>query len=351
MMFLVKLIDLVVGMVLFLFTGERRNTPAIPLALGAVGTAALVVLMAVSVGVPRVAYHARTDAFAVELANAAGLTTGDPVYVAGVPAGRVEAVELAGDRVHVDFRLDRSQPLGNQTTATVRLRTVLGKRYLDVMPAGPVDPGDSQLIPLARTTVPYTLDDVGRKAATAAEGIDTQPLADAMRTLTESMPADNTDLSRALAGISAASAIFARNGDKIDELLRISRSLSDLLARQSDTLGATATDVTHLVAALADRRQTLGTIVDRLTSLLHELSTVYAAKQQDFGTVVAGLRRVTDTLRSNAGQIDAMLTKLPASIRAVVNATGNGNWADVNSPSIVMPDNLLCALNVQRECS
>lgn len=351
MMFLVKLIDVFVGVLLFLFKGERRNNPSIPLALGAIGTAALLAVMLVSIGVPRVAYHARTDAYAAELANAAGLTSGDPVYVAGVPAGRVEAVDLAGDHVRVDFRLDRAQPLGNQTSATIRLRTVLGKRYLDIMPAGAFDAADSHVIPLARTTVPYTLDDVGRKAAVAADGIETRQLADAMRTVTDSLPEDNTDLTRALAGISAASAVFAHSGDKIDELLRISRSLSDLMARQTDTLAATADDVGHIVSALAARRQTLGQLIGRLTALLHELSTVYTAKQEDFGAVVAGLARVTETLRRNAGQVDAILTRMPPAIRAVVNATGNGNWADVNSPSLVLPDNLLCALNVQRECS
>ena len=350
MMFLVKLIDLLVGVVLFLFRGERRNNSSIPLTLGAIGTAALITVMLVAIAVPRIAYQARTDAYAVDLANAAGLTGGDPVYVAGVPAGRVEQIGLAGDHVRVDFRLDRGQPLGNQTTATVRLRTVLGKRYLDVMPAGVVNAADPRLIPLARSTVPYTLDDVGRQAATAADGIAVEPLADAMRTLAASMPADNNDLSRALAGISAASTVFARNGDKVDQLLRISRSLSDLLTRQRDTLASTVADVAQIVSALAARRDTLGQIVERLTVLLNELSTVYTAKQEDFGAVVSGLRRVTDTLRRNAGQIDAILVTMPPAIRAVVNSTGNGNWADVNSPSLVMPDNLLCALNVQRDC-
>lgn len=49
-------------------------------------------------------------------------------------------------------------------------------------------------------------------------------------------------------------------------------------------------------------------------------------------------------------KIDQTLQKMPPAIRAVTNSTGNGNWADVNSPSVVMPDNLLCFLNVQREC-
>lgn len=350
-MFLVKLIDLFVGVLIFLFKrGERRHNPSIPLALGAIGTIALLAVMLISIGIPRAWYQYRTDSYAADLANASGLSGGDPVYVAGVPAGRVEGIGLAGDRVRVDFRLDRRQPLGNRTTATVRLRTVLGKRYLDVMPAGVDNPSDPHLIPLARTTVPYSLDDVGRKAADAATGIDQGPLSAMMTTLTESMPGDNAELGSALAGISAASATFTRNADKVDDMLRITRSLSELFTRQTDSLADTAANAQHIIATLVMRRQALSQIVDNLTAVLHQLSSVYTAKQQDFGSLITSLATVTSTLKDNAGQIDQVLLKMPPAIRSVVNATGNGNWADVNSPSLVMPDNLLCALNIQREC-
>jgi len=349
-MFLVKLIDLFVGVLIFLFTGRRRHNPSIPLALGLIGTLALITVMVVSVGVPHAWYQHRTTAYTAELANASGLTGGDPVYVAGVPAGRIENVVLAGDHVRVDFRLDKDQPLGNRTTATVRLRTVLGKRFLDVMPAGAVSERDPRLIPLSRTTVPYSLDEVGRKAADSATGVDRESLAAMMTTLTSTMSGDNDELDAALSGISAASAAFSKNGDKIDKLLRVSRSLSQLLSKQADSVADTAANAQQIISTLVQRRHALGAIVENLTAVLHRLAEVYAAKSADFASLIERLRTVTTTLKDNADKIDQTLQKMPPAIRAVVNATGNGNWADVNSPSLVMPDNLLCALNIQREC-
>lgn len=352
MMFLVKLIDLVVSAALFLFRGEERHNPRIPLLLGTIGTIALVTIMVVSIGVPRAWYHHRTQAYSAELANASGLTEGDPVYVAGVPAGRVEAVVLATDHVRIDFRLDRSRPLGNRTTATVRLRTVLGKRFLDVMPAGAADPGPgpAAVIPLSRTTVPYSLDDVGRQAGAAADGIEHRSLATMMRTLAESMPGDATELHTALAGVGAASAAFADSGDQLDEILRIARAMSEGLARQSETMAATAANTRQIVTAMAARRQALTQIVDNLTAVLSRLAEVYTARHDDFAALTGHLVEVTTTLQANVEQIDQIMHTMPPAIRAVVNATGNGTWADVNSPSLVMPDNLLCALNIQREC-
>ena len=355
MMFLVKLIDLFVGAVIFLFVkDQRKHNPSIPLALGMIGTLTLVSIMVVSIGIPRVVYHLRTKDYVAELANASGLTGGDPVYVAGVPAGRVERVTLAGDRVRVGFRLDRAQPLGNRTTVTVRLRTVLGKRFLDVMPAGTPNSTangvDSRVIPLSRTTVPYSLDDVGRQAANTAERVDAQPLTAMMTTLVDTMPGNSAELGQALAGISAASSAFADNGDKLDEILRVSRQMTDMLSAQTESLADTAANAQYIVTSMAARRQALIDIVTNLTAIMDQLAQTYTDTQADFGSLITGLTEVTGTLRANADKIDQTLLKMPPAIRAVTNSTGNGSWADVNSPSVVMPDNLLCFLNVQREC-
>ncbi|MBU9766661.1 MCE family protein [Mycobacterium sp. TNTM28] len=350
-MFLVKLIDLFVGAVIFLFIkDQRKHNPSIPLALGMIGTITLVSIMVVAIGIPRAVYHVRTNAYVAELANASGLTSGEPVYVAGVPAGRVETVALAGDRVRIGFRLDKAQALGNRTTVTVRLRTVLGKRFLDVMPAGTINGVDSNVIPLSRTTVPYSLDEVGRKAADTAEHVDQQPLTAMMSTLTETMPGDRAELGKALAGISAASSAFAENGDKIDEILRISRKMAEMLSNQTDSLADTAANAQYIVTSLAARRQALTNIVDNLTAIMRHLAAIYTEKQADFSSLITGLTAVTGTLKDNVDKIDQTLQNMPPAIRAVTNATGNGTWADVNSPSVVMPDNLLCFVNVQREC-
>lgn len=78
MMFLVKLIDLFVGAVMFLLKKDRGHNPTVPYALGALGSIGLVVLMLITIGLPRLTYQMRTDAFTAEMANASGLTTVTP---------------------------------------------------------------------------------------------------------------------------------------------------------------------------------------------------------------------------------------------------------------------------------
>lgn len=351
MMFLVKVIDVFVGIVLVISGRDRRRGGSgSALFLGSVGIIVMIVGLAAALGVPRLWYAARTTPFTAELANASGLTDTDPVYVAGVPAGRVGAIDLAGDHVLVHFRLDKNQPLGNLSTATVRLETVLGKRYLDVVPSGTVGGSDGNTIPLARTTVPYSLDEIGASATDAADHIDLHGLETMMNTLSQVIPADSDQVGRALAGISGASAAIANNGEQVDHILAISRELSDTAVQQTDSIVNTAASAQTIIRTLAVRKETLTGLVDNLTIILSKLSTMFSERQDEFATMTDNLVRVTGTLKSQAEQIDAILTRLPPALRTVTDATGSGAWTDVTAPSAVIPDNLLCTLGIMEGC-
>lgn len=347
-MFLVKIIDVFVGIVRFLFTGDRRGNSGTPLALGALGIAVLLIGLVGALAIPRLWYQSNTHAYEAQMANASGLSGGDPVYVAGVPAGRVEAVRLAGDHVVVDFRLDKGQPLGNRTTATVRLKTVLGKRYLEVVPGG-VDEGQ-RVIPLARTTVPYSLDEVSQDATAAAAGLDVDAMREMMTTLSQVLPEDSEQLGKTLAGISGASAVFAQNGEQIDQLLVMSRQLSDLVAGQEESLVATLGSASTVVEILAVRKEALTQMVDNLGGILATLADSFQDNDVRFSQMVANLTAVTGTLKDNVASIDGLMARLPAALRSATDATGNGPWTDVTAPSAIIPDNLLCLLGVMQGC-
>ncbi|MFV9431553.1 MULTISPECIES: MCE family protein [Rhodococcus] len=349
MMFLVKLIDVFVGALEFLFGGGRRqNTTHMPLVLGTIGIFVLVIGLGAAVGLPRVWYQVRTEPYTAEFTNAAGLATGDPVYVAGVPAGRVEGIRLAGTHVDVDFRLDKQRGVGNTSTASVRLETVLGKRYLDLRPAG-VDDGSNR-IPLARTTVPYSLDEIGAGADAVAEDLDLDAMTEMMSTLSQVLPRESDELDRALTGISAASTAFSRHGVQFDQLLDTARKLSEMAVDQQDTLVQNAVDARTLVQTLVVRKDTLTQLVDNLRVVIATMSETLTANRADADRLVADLVEVSGTLQRNADQIGLLMDRLPPALRTVTDATGNGSWADVVTPATVLPDNLLCAIGVMQEC-
>jgi hypothetical protein len=88
-----------------------------PARLGVIGVTVAAVLLAAALAVPKLTFLARTTGFTAQFSNAAGLAADAQVMVAGVPAGRVTGVRLAGDHVEIDFRLDSGQALDDQALA------------------------------------------------------------------------------------------------------------------------------------------------------------------------------------------------------------------------------------------
>ncbi|QDQ99006.1 MCE family protein [Tomitella fengzijianii] len=335
---------------------ERGRSRALVLVGGAGIVAAALVLLA-AVALPHGRYLLRTDPYTAELANAAGLEAGDPVLVAGVPTGKVESIDFAGDRVEVRFRLDDGRPLGARTTASVQLATILGKRYLAVDPAGSGEVGPDRTIPLARTTVPYSLDEASRSAADTAQEIDVRAVEEMVDALRDSLPQDPDTVRRAVTGVSAAAEAMNENSAQIGVLLDAGKSLTGLLARQDRSLDTVSAEARTMLGALAARRQAISGLAEDLRTILGAADAVLASADGagpggagGLDRLVGDLRSVLATLDGNAARIGEVVDRLPPVVRAVVDAGGNGNWIDVSAPAGPVPDTLLCVFGVMEGC-
>ncbi|RYJ05854.1 MAG: MCE family protein, partial [Actinomycetales bacterium] len=76
-----------------------------PSVVGLVGIAVCVLLLVGSMQVGNLPFDRGTTVEA-DFVDASGLSTGDPVEVAGVRVGDVEDITIRGDRVRVSFTID-----------------------------------------------------------------------------------------------------------------------------------------------------------------------------------------------------------------------------------------------------
>lgn len=165
--------------------------------------AGLLAFMALQVGAIR--GPGETVEVGVLLEDAAGLSTGAVVSIAGVPVGRVEALEVDFDKARATVSLDADAQVRADAAVVMRARSVLGEKYLEIVPESRDAPllkdGDTltktvgsleidQLVtrlgPLVDALDPETLRKVGASLSTALEQDPERParmLADAERAL------------------------------------------------------------------------------------------------------------------------------------------------------------------------
>lgn len=70
----------------------------------------------------------------VQFPAVGGLGAGDPVHVRGIPLGKVESVELAGEGVRVQLQLQRQVPLREDARFQVGSLGLMGERMVELEP-------------------------------------------------------------------------------------------------------------------------------------------------------------------------------------------------------------------------
>lgn len=321
-----------------------------PRTLAIFGTVAIVVIVAASLLLPQAIFYARTTTYSAEFENAAGLGINDPLFMAGVPSGRVSNIELAGDRVLVSFRMDNGRTLGSATSAGVKVQTVLGKRYLDVKSSGEGELEPDKAIPLSRTSVPFSLDDLSRSAAKATEEIDLDALRGLMSTLETDSP-DPQITSDALDGVVRATEVFTKHSANFKSMIRGAQQVTKGLLDQKDTLVQLLGDTDLIAGTLAKRRDAIRKMITDVANLSKQLASFLDVNRPEIETLIGRLDTITATLRKTQQDFNATLKQFAPASRYISNNFGNGPWGDVVGPAAIVPDNLLCVAGLVNGCS
>lgn len=184
--------------------GQLRFRDRDPKTIGVWGAVGAVALMAISLNYDRIPFVNGLRNATAYVADAAGLNTGDEVQVAGMRVGSVRKIELDGDRVRVRFDIDTDVALGADTSAQIKTDSILGRRALGVFSDGQGEL-PANIIPLERTSVPYSLTAALGDLSNTVEAMNTDKVDEALTVLAETMEGSSPEIRGALDGITRLS--------------------------------------------------------------------------------------------------------------------------------------------------
>ena len=267
------------------------------------------------------------------LSEAGGLKPGDDVRVAGVKVGEVTDVELDGDHVRVDFRVERGTELGARTAASVRIKTILGQKLLMLEPAGPGELDEE--IPLERTVSAYDVVEAFSDLATTTEDIDTGQLADALDTIATTFRDSPDEVRAAVDGLGRLSRTIASRDARLKELLEHAAGVTDVLSERNRELVMLLADGDLLLRELRARRDDIHTLLVTTVTLSDQLTGLVRENREAIGPSLANLESVLTTLRANQESLDRSIELLAPFVRVFANTTGNGRWFDTYVQNLV----------------
>jgi phospholipid/cholesterol/gamma-HCH transport system substrate-binding protein len=312
-----------------------RSTPfreRNPVVIGAVGLAVIAAMLLLAFNIDKLPLLAG-QAHSAALSEAGGLKAGDDVRIAGVKVGKVTAVDLEGSHVRVDFRVGRSTELGSQTSATVRIKTILGQKFLALEPAGKGDL--TQEIPLSRTTPAYDVVEAFSDLATTTEDIDTGQLATALDTVANTFRDSPEDVRAAIDGLGRLSRTVASRDAQLRELLQHANGVTGVLADRNKELVSLLTDGDLLLQELRKRRADIHTLLVSTVTLSQQLTGLVRENRAAIGPALANLKNVLATLEANQANLDRSIRLVAPFVRVFANTTGNGRWFDTYIQNLV----------------
>jgi phospholipid/cholesterol/gamma-HCH transport system substrate-binding protein len=307
-----------------------------PLIIGAVGLAALGLLVYGTFNAGDLPLIGGGTTYAAQFSEAGGLRPKDEVRVAGVRVGEVKQVELDGDHVRVAFKVQQDDVrLGKETGASIRIRTLLGRKYLSLEPAGTGRLDPAKEIPRERTVAPYDVLEALSDLTTTTERIDTQQLATALETLDATFANTPEEVRASLKGLSRLSRTIADRDKQVRELLDRTNTVTKVLSDRDDQLVKLLRDGDLLLTEIRARRALIHELLVTAQELSDQITGLVEDNRDQLEPALARLASVVAVLRKNQDNLDQSIELLAPFVRVFSSTLGTGPWFDTYIPNLV----------------
>jgi virulence factor Mce-like protein len=303
----------------------RERNP-VPIGLAAIGT--IVAGLVIALNLQSIPLIGGGTSYNAAFAEAAGLKRDEEVRIAGVKVGKVTDLELEGDHVRVDFRVDDQVRVGELTRAEIKIKTVLGAHYLSLDPRGPGRQDPDKQIPVSRTATPFEVVPAVSELSQRVGDIDTKQLAQSFDVLSDTFKNSPEEIRGSLRGLSRLSKTISSRDDDLHELVKASKGVTEVLATRNEEFVRLLDDGDKILQAVQARRAVIHQLLVNTVRLSQQVNALIAENQAEIGPMLANLQRVNAILLKNQDNLDKTIQLLAPYSRQFTDATGSGRWFD-----------------------
>lgn len=307
-----------------------------PMTMGISGLIIIVVLVYLAFNAQSLPIIGGGTIYRAQFSEAGGLKTTDEVRIAGVKVGTVTGVDLVGDHVTVSFRV-KGAFIGDTSSAAIKIKTLLGQKYLAIDSTGNEKLSPRKEIPLSRTTSPYDVVDAFNQLSVTTSEINTKQLAQALNTISATFSNTPSDLKATVSGLSRLSRTISSRDTALRNLLRQTKQVTGLLADRSPQLTKLIGDGNLLLTELSKRRIIIHTLLTSTVTLSKQLSGLVTDNKEQLKPALTELAGVVRVLQQNQTNLDHSIKLLGPFLTVFADTLGNGRWFDTYVQNLIIP--------------
>jgi phospholipid/cholesterol/gamma-HCH transport system substrate-binding protein len=327
---------------------QTRKSPRIgrsfssrnPTPIGAIGLVFLLVLLVAAFNAAKLPLIGGGTEYSAYFAESANLQDGDDVRIAGIKVGKVGSVSVVTDAaecvnpnpkltgcIKATFTI-KNGFVGDQSTVDIKLKTLLGAKYLNINSIGKESQDSHKAIPITRTTTPFDIYPAFSQLTNTINELDTKSLGESFQVLADDFRGTPGEVRPVIDGLSRLSTTIASRDAALHELLARTNQVTGTLAERDQDLTQLIRDGNLLLQELNARRDAIHALFINTQVLSEQLRGLVRDNQKTIGPLLNSLDQILTLLKNNEDSLDRGLSLLGPFYRVFNNVIGNGRWFD-----------------------
>jgi phospholipid/cholesterol/gamma-HCH transport system substrate-binding protein len=270
---------------------------------GILGIILCLLVIAIGLQPERLYSLATAVRYEAQFVEAGGLTEGNDVILSGVKVGTIKDISLQRGKAVVTLSVDGRYQLGSETTAHIQTGSLLGERVVTLVSEGSGTLRALSVIPVTRTSSPYSLTDAVSELTTNTAGTDTSSLNQSLDTLAATLDQVAPQLGSTFDGLSRVSRSINSRNDTMAQLLTHAADVTRVLSDRNAQINTLLLNANDLIGVLNDRRQAIVDLLGAASALSRQLSGLVADNEAELAPTMEKLNSVTAMLEKNRDNI------------------------------------------------
>jgi phospholipid/cholesterol/gamma-HCH transport system substrate-binding protein len=300
-----------------------------------IGVSAVIVIVVAVVGILTLNRGIFTSGYQVtaRFADAAGITKGTDVMVAGVKVGTVTGVTVHGNAVDAALTVNHSVRLPHDTDAAVQVETLLGVVDVTLQPkSGWSDPlGNGALI--TRTSVPTELFQLQRAGQKLLSKSNTKALNSLVESLATITKGKQSQVAQIIKGLGALTTTVDQRSGQVSQLIDSANTLSSTLAAKDQELVSIVNDLNTVSTGLADRSGDLSNLITNVNQMATQTNSLVSGDSPALNALLSSLHADLGVVSAHQEDLAEGVSYLGSALKGFASIADDGgqqvDWANI----------------------
>jgi phospholipid/cholesterol/gamma-HCH transport system substrate-binding protein len=300
-----------------------------------IGIGALIVIVAAVVAILTLNRGVFSSGYQVNarFADAAGITRGTDVMVAGVKVGSVTGVTVHGNAVDAALSVSRAVQLPHDTDAAVQVETLLGVVDVTLEPeSGWSDPLRNGAL-ITKTSVPtelFQLQQAGQKLLSQS---NTKALNSLVESLAGITKGKQSQVAQIIKGLGALTTTVDQRSGQVSQLIDSANTLSSTLAAKDQELVSIVNDLNTVSTGLADRSGDLSNLITNVDEMATQTNALVSGDSPALNALLSSLHTDLGVVSAHQEDLAEGVSYLGGALKGFASIADDGgqqvNWANI----------------------